>query len=87
MRIEDRDGKRDERARPSIGKLPHLLTIAEVAEYLGVTERHIRRLVHERRVPYVKWGHLVRFDPDEIAAWIDRARRPDEGKGSTGRAS
>ncbi len=87
MSIQGKDGKSQERARSGSGNLPHLLTIAEVAEYLGVTERHIRRLVHERRIPYVKWGHLVRFDPDEIAAWIDRARRPDEGNRSTGRAS
>ena len=70
-----------------IGKLPRLLTIGEVAEYLGVTERHVRRLVAERRIPFVKWGHLLRFDPDEIAAWIDAARRPVGGDGQTGRAS
>ncbi len=45
------------------------------------------RLVAERRIPFVKWGHLLRFDPDEIAAWLDRARRPDEGNGTAGRAS
>lgn len=56
-------------------KLPELLTIDELAEHLGVGERHIRRLIAERRVPYVKWGHLVRFDPDEIAAWLDQNRR------------
>jgi excisionase family DNA binding protein len=33
-----------------------------------VTERHIRRLVQERRIPFVKWGHPLRFDPDEIDA-------------------
>ncbi|MDZ7676918.1 MAG: helix-turn-helix domain-containing protein [Acidimicrobiales bacterium] len=47
-----------------------LLTIAEVADRLGVTVRHVRRLVHERRIPYVKWGRLLRFDPDEIEEWI-----------------
>jgi excisionase family DNA binding protein len=51
------------------GRRP-LLTIAEVAELLGVSVRHIRRLVQERRVPYIKWGHLLRFDLDEIEAWI-----------------
>ena len=47
-----------------------LLTIAEVAELLNVTVRHVRRLVQERRIPFIKWGHLLRFDPDEIEAWI-----------------
>ncbi len=82
--MQGKDGKREERARPN---LPHLLTIAEVAEYLGVTERHIRRLVAERRIPFVKWGHLLRFDPVEIAAWIDAARRPVGRDGQAGQAS
>jgi excisionase family DNA binding protein len=34
--------------------LPQLLTIDQLAERLGVTTRHIRRLVAERRVPYLK---------------------------------
>jgi len=53
-----------------------LLTIAEVADALAVEVRHVRRLVHERRIPYIKWGHLLRFDAHEIAAWVDRARCP-----------
>jgi excisionase family DNA binding protein len=60
-------------------QLPNLLTIPALADLLGVKERHVRRLVAERRVPIVKWGHLVRFDPDEIAAWIDSHRRSAEG--------
>lgn len=55
--------------------LTHLLTIAEVADALGVDVRHVRRLVHERRIPYIKWGHLLRFDPADLAAWIDAYRR------------
>jgi len=56
-------------------RLPRLLDVAGVAEHLAVSERHIRRLVAERRIPYVKWGHLLRFDPDEIADWLDASRR------------
>jgi excisionase family DNA binding protein len=53
-----------------------LMDIEAVAARLGVNVRHVRRLVSERRIPYLKWGHLVRFDPCEIAAWLDAARRP-----------
>lgn len=63
----------DQHDRPT--ELPRLLDITTLASHLGVNARHIRRLVAERRIPYVKWGHLVRFDPDEIAAWIDDYRR------------
>ena len=31
--------------------LPYLMDIATLAERLGVSVRHIRRLVHERRIP------------------------------------
>jgi excisionase family DNA binding protein len=51
-----------------------LLDIDGVAEHLGVNERHVRRLVAERRIPFVKWGHLLRFDPAEISVWLDRQR-------------
>lgn len=61
--------------------LPRLLDIKGLAEHLGVTPRHVRRLVAERRIPFVKWGHLIRFDPDEIALWLERARVP-EGRGA-----
>ena len=54
--------------------LPRLLTIEEVADHLGVNVRHMRRLVAERRIPYVKWGRLLRFDPAEIDAWLADAR-------------
>lgn len=53
-----------------------LMDLPAVAERLGVNHRHIRRLVHERRIPFIKWGHLLRFDPDEIDAWIEQARVP-----------
>lgn len=51
-----------------------LMTPPQVAERLGVSERHIRRLVAERRIPFVKWGHLLRFDPVELEDWIEAAR-------------
>lgn len=53
-----------------------LVDIEWVAGRLGVEVRHVRRLVADRRIPFVKWGHLLRFDPAEIEAWIDGSRRP-----------
>lgn len=48
-----------------------LLTIGEVSERLGVNTRHVRRLVAERRIPYTKWGKLLRFDSAAIEQWIE----------------
>ncbi|WP_370325168.1 helix-turn-helix domain-containing protein [Euzebya sp.] len=59
---------------PDTASPDRLMTIAQVADRLGVEVRHMRRLVHERRIPYIKWGHLLRFDPDDIETWIDANR-------------
>ncbi len=53
-----------ERAQP-------LIDLPEVARRLGVNDRHVRRLVAERRIPFVKWGHLLRFDPVAIEVWLE----------------
>lgn len=53
-----------------------LMDLPTVAARLGVNHRHVRRLVAERRIPYIKWGHLLRFDPDEIDAWLAGNRVP-----------
>jgi excisionase family DNA binding protein len=81
MRLEGYDGASSEGAgkEGAMGRkdgeaLPHLLDIEAVAEHLGVSVRHVRRLVSERRIPYLKWGHLLRFDPAAIAEWLDQNR-------------
>jgi excisionase family DNA binding protein len=44
-------------------ELPELIDITTLADRLGDSVRHIRRLVAERRIPYLKVGRFVRFDP------------------------
>lgn len=53
---------------------PQLVDINGAARLLGVPVRHVRRLVAERRVPYIKWGSRLHFDPLELEQWIDRHR-------------
>jgi excisionase family DNA binding protein len=49
-------------ANDRAGEAEVLLDIDGLATRLGVTSRFVRRLVEERRVPYLKIGRLVRFD-------------------------
>jgi excisionase family DNA binding protein len=63
------------------------LSIDELADRLGITVRHVRRLVAQRRVPYLKVGRLVRFDPVEIAEWLDTRHRPQVGARQSHRQS
>jgi excisionase family DNA binding protein len=51
-----------------------LVDLCAVADQLGVTERYVRRLVAERRIPYIKFGRLLRFDPVEVEQWLERSR-------------
>ena len=46
------------------------LTVAEVAEILGTTERFPRRLIAERRIEFVKAGKHVRIAQSTLDAYI-----------------
>jgi excisionase family DNA binding protein len=63
-----------------------LLKPEEAAERLNVSLRFIRRLCHERRLPYTKVGKFVRFDAEELEAWITAQRvEPANGEGGDAR--
>jgi excisionase family DNA binding protein len=48
-----------------------LLDIRGAAQRLGCSERFIRRLVQERRIPFVKLGGTrVRFIDTDLEAWV-----------------
>ncbi len=51
-----------------------LLDSDAVARALGVTRRHVQRLVAERRIPFLKMGRFVRFDPVALNVWLDQQR-------------
>jgi excisionase family DNA binding protein len=51
-----------------------LIGVEDLAAWLGVDVVFVRRLVAERRIPFLKIGKYVRFDPDEVAEWINRQR-------------
>jgi excisionase family DNA binding protein len=51
-----------------------LLDVAALARRLGVTERFVRRLVEDHRVPFLKIGKFVRFHPDDIDDWLESKR-------------
>ena len=58
--------------RPAAARdMPSLVDISTIAEHLDVSVRHVRRLVAERRIPYVKWGNLRRFDPVAVSEWLN----------------
>ena len=51
-----------------------LLDAAGAAELLNVPKSWIAAEARAERVPCVKLGRYVRFDPDELLAWVDTNR-------------
>ena len=47
-----------------------MLDVVGLAARLGVTERFVRRMVHERRIPFYKVGALLRFDVADVEHWL-----------------
>jgi excisionase family DNA binding protein len=82
MRRSGLDGVRVGDRRDPAGRPPSkpasttntLLDVSDAAELLGVTERFVRRLVAERRIPFYKIGKFIRFKPTDVVDWVDARR-------------
>ena len=75
--------------QPATGREPDLLTITEAADllrapvatlrywrHLGTGQRFVRRLISERRIPYVKLGKHVRLERCALDAFVAAGRVP-----------
>ena len=56
-----------------------VLTLAEVAAYLKVTERTIYRLAGAKKIPAFKVGGVWRFRKEDIDAWINSQSVDSDG--------
>jgi excisionase family DNA binding protein len=56
------------------GPLPTLVDIETVSRSFGISMRQVRRFVAEGTMPFVRVGHLIRFDTAELNKWIDARR-------------
>jgi excisionase family DNA binding protein len=50
--------------------LPGLLTIAQLIPLVGISRTTIYQMVTTKRIPHLRIGSMVRFDPHAIAAWL-----------------
>jgi excisionase family DNA binding protein len=55
-----------------------LLTVEQAAEYLGTGERFVRRLIAQRRIPFIKLGKHVRLERSALDHFIDVGRIPSQ---------
>ena len=47
-----------------------LLTVEQAADYLNITTHFTRRLIRERRIPFLKVGRLVRLRRADIDTYL-----------------
>lgn len=54
-----------------------LLTIAELSEFLRTPIGTIYHWISQKRIPYVKLGRSVRFDPEQVNLWVkENSQKP-----------
>ncbi len=51
-----------------------LLTPDDLADVLQIARKTVIVMAREKRIPCVRVGRFVRFDPAEIARWLDNQR-------------
>lgn len=47
-------------------------SVKQAAEYLGRTEKAIRHLVEDRKIPHIRIGRRIQFDRDALDRWMQR---------------
>jgi excisionase family DNA binding protein len=62
------------------------LTVQEAADMLRVPVSWLYERTRTNSVPHVKLGKYLRFDRDELAAWVDELRRNGRGSGAVRRS-
>ena len=63
------------------------LTVQEAADLLRVPVSWLYERTRTNSVPHVKLGKYLRFDRDELVAWINELRRDGRGPAPIGRST
>jgi len=75
-RTNDASGRGDSRGErvPTPTAAERLLTVREVASFLGIHEKTIYRWIRSRRLPCVRVGTRLRFQPGDVLRWVSARR-------------
>jgi excisionase family DNA binding protein len=52
------------------------MTVEDLSEVLAMSVRALYREVEEDRIPYFRVRTSIRFDPHQIADWLDKKMPP-----------
>ena len=53
------------------GNQPRLLTVAEAAKYISLSERSVRSMIASGTLPATREGRAVRLDRQALDRWIE----------------
>ncbi len=65
------------------GNIRILIDSNEVSRRFGLKKTYLRDLRHQNRIPYIKIGRLVRYDPVELEQWLRSGQSAVTKKEST----
>jgi len=54
--------------------MDHALTVPELAKMLHMGKTAVYEMVRRGTIPCIRFGYSVRFDPEEIAEWLEMRR-------------
>lgn len=54
---------------------PAVMTVEQLAEYVGIHTTTIYRLAEGGKIPYFRMGSVYRFRPDELDLWMKNRNR------------
>ena len=56
-------------------RIPSLMNVEELADYLGLKKQTIYNWLHQRKISGIKIGKVWRFEKQEIDNWLKRLQR------------
>lgn len=62
---------KQQKLQPTPICLPKLVSAEVIAEVTGWSVKHIYRLAQQGRIPHYRICGSIRFDPQEIAEWLE----------------
>lgn len=56
-------------------RIPRLMDVDELAEYLGLQKQTIYNWLHQKKISGIKIGKVWRFDRKDVDAWLKKCSR------------
>ena len=56
------------------GQTPIAVTVKQAARLLGTNDKQIRRGIHARELPVVRFGNSYSIAVDDLRAWFNRKK-------------